>query len=375
MLAIFFEVDQIVDEIDDAGNYAEQNERECRGRKHRVHFIREGLPVLAQGEHERQIDDKVLGPLTRAHGLEQIQQHNVLQITVIIFGTSNKSNRNLTSVIWNDLTFSFLAFILLRVAKKRLDVLLVERELVETRQRAQALILAGDVQVNGSVVSKAGMPVAEDAAITIRAPLKYVSRGGLKLEAALDAFAVDPRDKVCADIGASTGGFTDCLLQRGAARVYAIDVGYGQLAWKIRNDPRVVVMDRVNIRHLAALPELVDLVTIDVSFISLLLVFPVAKRLLKSRSQVIALIKPQFEAGREQVGKGGIVRDARVHRAVIEKIARAAIDDAWRVLGLYRSPIQGADGNVEFLIHLSAYPNNPEARKAIKPQAKCRKAI
>jgi 23S rRNA (cytidine1920-2'-O)/16S rRNA (cytidine1409-2'-O)-methyltransferase len=240
------------------------------------------------------------------------------------------------------------------VTKKRLDVLLVERELAETRQRAQALILAGDVQVNGNVVSKSGTPVADDAGIIIRAPLKYVSRGGLKLEGALDVFDVDPHGKICADIGASTGGFSDCLLQRGAARVYAIDVGYGQLAWKIRSDPRVVVMDRINIRYLDALPEQIDLIVIDVSFISLLLVFPVAKTLLKSNGEVIALIKPQFEAGREQVGKGGIVRDARVHRAVIEKIVRYANENDWRVRGVCRSPISGADGNVEFFAHLSA---------------------
>ena len=240
------------------------------------------------------------------------------------------------------------------MAKKRLDDLLVERELVETRQRAQALILAGDAQVNQQVISKAGALVAEDVTITIRAPLRYVSRGGLKLEGAFDAFALDARDKICADIGASTGGFTDCLLQRGAARVYAIDVGYGQLAWKLRNDPRVVVMDRVNIRHLAALPEPIDLAVIDVSFISLMLVLPVVQRLMQPRGEVIALVKPQFEAGRAQVGKGGIVRDARVHRAVLEKIARSAGENDWRVRGICRSPIAGANGNIEFFIHLSA---------------------
>ncbi len=238
--------------------------------------------------------------------------------------------------------------------KKRLDVLLVERALAETRQRAQASILAGDVRVDDQVVSKAGAFVPDDAAITIRAPLRYVSRGGLKLEGALDAFVVDPRDKICADIGASTGGFTDCLLQRGAARVYAIDVGYGQLAWKLRTDPRVVVMDRVNIRYLDALAEPVDLAAIDVSFISLTLVLPVAKRLLQPRGECIALVKPQFEAGRAQVGAGGIVRDARVHRAVLEKIAQFAQTSDWRVRGVCRSPISGMDGNVEFFIHLSA---------------------
>jgi 23S rRNA (cytidine1920-2'-O)/16S rRNA (cytidine1409-2'-O)-methyltransferase len=240
------------------------------------------------------------------------------------------------------------------VAKKRLDVLLVERELVETQQRAQVLILAGEVQVNDRVVDKAGALVADDVAITIRVPLKYVGRGGLKLEGALDMFRVDPRDKICADVGASTGGFTDCLLQRGAARIYAIDVGYGQLAWKLRSDPRVVVMDRVNIRHVEALPEPIDLAVIDVSFISLTLVFPVVRILSKPHGEVIALIKPQFEAGREQVGRGGIVRDAHVHRAVLEKIARYAVENDWRVRGICRSPIVGAGGNVEFFIHLSA---------------------
>lgn len=231
-------------------------------------------------------------------------------------------------------------------------MLLVERELAETRQRAQALILAGDVRVNQQVVTKAGALIPEDAEITVRAPLPYVSRGGLKLAGALDAFGVNPRDKICADLGASTGGFTDCLLQHGAARVYAIDVGYGQLAWKLRTDPRVVVMDRVNVRYLDALPEPVDLVVIDVSFISLTYVLPAAYKLLHAQGECVALIKPQFEAGRDQVGKGGVVRDARVQRAVLEKIATYATTNAWRVCGLCRSPIAGADGNAEFFIHL-----------------------
>jgi 23S rRNA (cytidine1920-2'-O)/16S rRNA (cytidine1409-2'-O)-methyltransferase len=242
------------------------------------------------------------------------------------------------------------------VPKKRLDVLLVERGLVETRQRAQALILAGEVRVADRIVDKVGTPIADDAEISIRASLQYVGRGGFKLAGALDAFALEPREKICADIGASTGGFTDCLLQRGAARVYAIDVGYGQLAWKLRNDPRVIVMDRVNIRLFDALPEPIDLAVMDVSFISLSLVFPVARRLLNPRGEIISLVKPQFEAGRGQVGKGGIVRDARVHRAVLEKIVRDARANDLRVRGICRSPITGADGNVEFFIYLSAGP-------------------
>ena len=214
--------------------------------------------------------------------------------------------------------------------------------------------MAGDVQANGSVITKAGMLVADDSEIVIRQPLKYVGRGGFKLEGALNNFHVDPSGKICADVGASTGGFTDCLLQRGASKVYAIDVGYGQLAWKIRNDPRVVTMDRVNVRYLDSLPEPIDLAVIDVSFISLTLVLPAVARFLKPKGETIALIKPQFEAGREQVGKGGIVRDERVHRSVVEKITEFANGNNWCVLGVCRSSIEGADGNVEFLVHLSA---------------------
>jgi 23S rRNA (cytidine1920-2'-O)/16S rRNA (cytidine1409-2'-O)-methyltransferase len=239
------------------------------------------------------------------------------------------------------------------VPKKRLDVLMVERELAETRQRAQALILAGDVTVNGQRADKAGTFLADDAVIAVRAPLQYVSRGGFKLAGALDAFGTSPRDFVCADIGASTGGFTDCLLQRGAARVYAIDVGYGQIAWKLRTDPRVVVMDRVNVRHLDALPAPIDLAVMDASFISLTLLLPIVQKLLQPRGETIALVKPQFEAGRDQVGRGGIVRDVRVHRTVLEKITNHARSNGWRVRGICRSPIQGADGNVEFFVHLS----------------------
>ena len=239
------------------------------------------------------------------------------------------------------------------MSKKRLDVLLFERELVESRQRAQALILAGKVAVNGVASIKAGALVDENAQITIREPLKYVSRGGYKLEGALDAFAVEPRGKICTDVCASTGGFTDCLLQRGAARVYALDVGYGQIAYKLRSDPRVVMMDRINARYIQTLPEPIDLATIDVSFISLTQILPAVKMFLHPHGEAIALVKPQFEAGREQVGKGGIVREASVHRAVVEKIAQHAMSARWRVLGLCRSPIEGAEGNVEFFIHLS----------------------
>lgn len=238
--------------------------------------------------------------------------------------------------------------------KKRLDVLVVERGLAETRERAQALILAGDVNVAGRILDKAGAQVDSNIEITIRAPLPYVGRGGYKLAGALDAFAVDPTNLVCADIGASTGGFTDVLLQRGAAKVYAIDVGYGQLAWKLRQDPRVVVMDRVNARYLESLPEPIDLVVIDVSFISLEHILRIAQKLLPpSGGKIIALIKPQFEAGKNQVGRGGIVRDAQVHQQVQDKITRFAQSLGLHVNGLIQSPIIGTEGNIEFLIYLS----------------------
>lgn len=239
------------------------------------------------------------------------------------------------------------------MSKKRLDVLMVERGLAETRERAQELIRAGNVQITGRVMDKPGTQIDARAEITLRAPLPYVSRGGYKLAGALDSFGIDPKDFVCADIGASTGGFTDVLLQRGAQKIYAIDVGYGQLAWKLRQDPRVMVMDRVNARYVEKLPELVDLVVIDVSFISLAPILRAAQALLKSETgQMVALIKPQFEAGKDQVGRGGIVRDPNVHRAVQEKIARFAESLGLRVCGLVESPIAGTEGNVEFLIHL-----------------------
>jgi 23S rRNA (cytidine1920-2'-O)/16S rRNA (cytidine1409-2'-O)-methyltransferase len=236
--------------------------------------------------------------------------------------------------------------------KKRLDVLLVERGLVESRQRAQSLIMAGQVLVDDDVVDKSGKRVAEDARVTIREGLPYVSRGGIKLEHALDRFEVDVAGKISADVGASTGGFTDCLLQRGARRVYAVDVGYGQLAWPLRQDPRVVVLERTNIRYLESLPETIDLATVDVAFISLELVLPKVMDFLQPKGEIIALIKPQFEAEREQVGKG-VVRDPAVHRAVLEKIAVWAMDNRLQVRGLIPSPLKGPAGNLEFFAHLS----------------------
>jgi len=237
--------------------------------------------------------------------------------------------------------------------KIRLDHLLVERGLVPSGSQAQALILAGEVLVEGEVARKPGMRVPGDARVEVRAHLPYASRGGLKLAAALDAFAISVQGAVCADVGASTGGFTDCLLQRGASRVYAIDVGYGQLAWSLRQDARVIVMERTNVRYLEQLPERVHMVTIDVSFISLTKVLPVAVKWLDSASApVLALVKPQFEAGRALVERGGVVRDPRVHRQVLEQVARAAMKCGLTVWGLMRSPIVGPAGNVEFFMHL-----------------------
>ena len=236
--------------------------------------------------------------------------------------------------------------------KERLDKLLVDRGLVENRTRARALIMAGEVRVNGERVDKAGTAVALDAALDVTAPMPYVSRGGFKLAGALDAFGVEVAGRVGADVGACTGGFTDVLLQRGAAHVYALDVGQGQLDWKLRQDPRVVVMERTNARYVESLPEPVGLVVIDVSFISLKLILPAVANWLSPAADVVALIKPQFEAGPESVGKGGIVRDPRVHRAVLGDVLGWAAARGLAPQGLIRSPIQGADGNVEYLVWL-----------------------
>lgn len=234
----------------------------------------------------------------------------------------------------------------------RLDELLVARGLAANRSQAQRLIGAGEVWLGDRRADKAGQMVTDDVVLRVEGGLRYVSRGGLKLEAALDAFGINPAGWACADIGASTGGFTDCLLQHGAARVYAIDVGYGQLAWSLRQDPRVTAIERTNIRNLARLPEPVALVTVDVSFIGLELVLPVVVRLLEPDGQVIALIKPQFEVGKGQVGKGGVVREPALHRQAIYKILAAALSVGLVPAGLIRSPITGPAGNVEFLAWL-----------------------
>ena len=243
--------------------------------------------------------------------------------------------------------------------KERLDVLLVSLGLAESRAKAQATIMAGEVYVNGQKADKSGMEVDITSNIEVRgSACPYVSRGGLKLEKALKNFAVDPTGYVCSDSGASTGGFTDCLLQQGASKVFAIDVGYGQLAWKIRNDPRVVVMERTNIRYvtLEDLGEPLDLSVIDVSFISLSLVLPVVKTLLKPTGQVLCLIKPQFEAGKDKVGKKGVVRDPAVHEEVLQNFISLAKSLDFTIRNLTFSPVKGPEGNIEFLAHLSMQP-------------------
>jgi 23S rRNA (cytidine1920-2'-O)/16S rRNA (cytidine1409-2'-O)-methyltransferase len=237
--------------------------------------------------------------------------------------------------------------------KQRLDILLVERGLVESRSLAQRLILAGRVKVDGREAIHPGKLLPPDSAIELTQMPRYVSRGGEKLEAALDRFSISPKGRICADAGASTGGFTDCLLQHGAARVYAIDVGKGILDWKLRNDPRVVVMEEQNVRFLASLPEPVDLVTADVAFISLRLLFPVFRAWLREGGEAVVLIKPQFEAGRSQVGKGGVVRDPNVHRRVLEEVLASAESNGFGTAGLIPSPLKGPAGNIEFLAHLT----------------------
>ncbi len=241
--------------------------------------------------------------------------------------------------------------------KKRLDLLLTERGHADSRTKAQAIIMSGQVYVNGQKADKPGVSYEETVDIEVREshPCPYVSRGGLKLEKALRDFGVKPEGYVCSDSGASTGGFTDCLLQQGAKKVFAIDVGYGQLDWKIRSDPRVVVMERTNVRYVTPeqLGEPLDLSVVDVSFISLKIVLPVIKTFLKPTGQVLCLIKPQFEAGKEKVGKKGVVRDPATHKEVLDGFVALADSLEMNILGLTFSPVKGPEGNIEFLGHLT----------------------
>lgn len=239
--------------------------------------------------------------------------------------------------------------------KERLDVLLVNRGLAPSREKAKTMIMAGDVFVENQREDKAGSTFPINANIEVRGEqLKYVSRGGLKLEKAMQEFPITLEKTVCMDIGASTGGFTDCMLQNGAAKVFAVDVGYGQFAWKLRQDPRVVCMEKTNIRYVTPedIGEQLDFASVDVSFISLSKVLPAAKELLKDGGEMVCLIKPQFEAGKEKVGKKGVVRDKNVHIEVIQNVITYATGNGFQVLGLSYSPVKGPEGNIEYLIHL-----------------------
>ena len=249
--------------------------------------------------------------------------------------------------------------------KERLDVLLVKRNLAASREKAKAIIMSGIVYVDGQKEDKAGTTFPEEATIEVRGhTLPYVSRGGLKLEKAMTHFSISLDGMVCMDIGASTGGFTDCMLQNGAKKVYSVDVGYGQFAWKLRQDPRVVCMEKTNIRYVTPedIDDVLDFASVDVSFISLTKVLPAAYALLKDGGQMVCLIKPQFEAGREKVGKKGVVRDKAVHEEVIERIITFALENGFSVHHLEYSPIKGPEGNIEFLAHLTR-----ESREGICP--------
>ena len=242
-----------------------------------------------------------------------------------------------------------------KVEKERLDVLLVQQGLANSRELAKAYIMAGNVYVDGQKEDKAGTKVAVTAKLEVKGnQMKYVSRGGYKLEKAMDVFGIRLNGKICLDIGASTGGFTDCMLQNGASKVYAIDVGYGQFAWKLRNDERVVCLEKTNVRYVTheQVPDEGDIASIDVSFISLTKVLPAVLGVLGEKGQMVCLIKPQFEAGREKVGKKGVVRDSSVHREVIEMIVEYVRTQSLGILGLDFSPIKGPEGNIEYLIYL-----------------------
>jgi 23S rRNA (cytidine1920-2'-O)/16S rRNA (cytidine1409-2'-O)-methyltransferase len=253
--------------------------------------------------------------------------------------------------------------------KERLDVLLVKQGLAPSREKAKAVIMSGSVFVDGQREDKAGTMFAEEKVkIEVHgAALKYVSRGGLKLEKAMDTFGICLQDTVCMDIGASTGGFTDCMLQNGASKVYAVDVGHGQLAWKLRNDSRVVCMERTNFRYVTKedIADELDFASVDVSFISLSKILPPAYSLLKDGGEMVCLIKPQFEAGREKVGKKGVVRDPEVHREVIEAVLSFAVEDGFSVLELTFSPVKGPEGNIEYLVHLKKTPEGVPAEALV----------
>lgn len=254
--------------------------------------------------------------------------------------------------------------------KERLDVLIVNRNLAPSREKAKALIMSGNVFVDGQKEDKAGTMFSEEVNIEVHGNmLRYVSRGGLKLEKALQQFPISLEGTVCMDIGASTGGFTDCMLQNGAAKVFAVDVGYGQFAWKLRQDERVVCMEKTNIRYVTKeqIGEVLDFASVDVSFISLTKVLPTAHELLRDNGEMVCLIKPQFEAGKEKVGKKGVVREPETHLEVIEKIIDFSLNNGFSVLGLSYSPIKGPEGNIEYLVHIRK-DSNARMEGEVNPQ-------
>ena len=262
------------------------------------------------------------------------------------------------------------------MAKKRLDLLVYERGLTSSREKAKALIMAGEVYVENQKADKPGDLYPEEAKVLLRGGERYVSRGGLKLEKAMSAFKLDLTGLICMDVGASTGGFTDCMLQNGAAKVYAVDVGYGQLAWQLRNDSRVVNLERTNARYLTAeqVPEMIEFFSVDVAFISLTLILPALRELLAEKGRGVCLIKPQFEAGREKVGKKGVVREQSTHREVIEKVVAFAQTHGFCVKGLTFSPVKGPEGNIEYLLWLQrtegeVSPFEPDAPAQVVEQS------
>lgn len=246
-------------------------------------------------------------------------------------------------------------------SKQRIDLLMQERGLAPSREKARAMIMAGEVQVNGQAVSKPGAQYDPEAEITVRNKPRFVSRGGEKLAGALTDFKLNVTGRICADVGASTGGFTDCLLQNGAEKVYAIDVGYGQIDFTLRQNPRVIVIERTNARYLETLPEVINFVSVDASFISLKLLLPAIQKWIAPQADIIPLIKPQFEAGKDDVGKGGVVKDSKIHKRVLEDVLSYASNTGFQIRGLTRSPIKGPAGNIEFLAWLSCgYPDVPK---------------
>lgn len=258
-----------------------------------------------------------------------------------------------------------------KAEKKRLDVLVYEAGYVQSREKAKAVIMAGLVYVDNQKADKPGTVYPVTAKLEVRGGTpKYVSRGGFKLEKAMQSFPIDLKGKITMDIGASTGGFTDCMLQNGAVRVYSVDVGYGQLDWKLRNDSRVVNLERTNVRYITQeqVPDKIDFFSVDVSFISLRLVLPAARKLMAKNAQAVCLIKPQFEAGRENVGKKGVVRDPQVHKQVVEDITSFCLENGFDVLGLDYSPIKGPEGNIEYLIYLNRTDAQGVLKADITPQ-------